>query len=144
MAFYNRVGSLLKQCSAPAPMSSMFNSVRCMSSLKLFVGGLSYGTDNNTLKEAFSGFGEVVEATVITDRESGRSRGFGFVSFSSSESASSALSAMDGQALQGRNIRVSYAQERERGGPRGNFGGNFRNSGGNFGDSGGYRGFEDA
>ncbi|CDP11179.1 unnamed protein product [Coffea canephora] len=149
MAFYNRVGSLLRQSSkinsstAPVPVSSMLSSIRCMSS-KLFVGGLSYGTDDNSLKEAFSGFGEVVEARVITDRESGRSKGFGFVSFSSTESASSALSAMDGQALQGRNIRVSYAQERERGGPRGNFGGNFRNSGGNFGNSGGFRGFEDA
>lgn len=70
-------------------------------------------------------------ARVITDRDSGRSRGFGFVSFSSDESASSAVSAMDGQDLQGRNIRVSYATER----PSGNrgFGGG---GGGNY--SGGY------
>ncbi|KAL3507280.1 hypothetical protein ACH5RR_032662 [Cinchona calisaya] len=136
MAFYNRVGSLLRQSTknnnviAPVPMSSMLNSIRCMSSMKLFVGGLSYGTDESSLREAFSGFGEVVEARVITDRESGRSKGFGFVSFSSTESASSAVSAMDGQALHGRNIRVSYAQERTGGRPGGNFGGNFGNSGG--------------
>ncbi|KAI6693972.1 hypothetical protein NL676_021682 [Syzygium grande] len=73
---------------------------------KLFVGGLSYGTDDHSLKDAFSSFGEVVEARVITDRDSGRSRGFGFVNFSSDESASSALSAMDGQELHGRSIRA--------------------------------------
>ncbi|KAL3506477.1 hypothetical protein ACH5RR_031859 [Cinchona calisaya] len=134
MAFFNRVGSLLRQSLnnnallAPLPMSSMFNSIRCMSSSRLFVGGLPWGTDDSSLKEAFSGFGEVIDAKVITDRESGKSKGFGFISFSSRESASSALSAMDGQALQGRNIRVSYAEERS--GPRGNFGRNFENSGG--------------
>lgn len=89
----------------------MFNAFRCMSS-KLFVGGLSYQTDDHSLKEAFSGFGDVVEARVITDRESGRSRGFGFVNYTSEESAKEALTAMDGQELNGRSIRVSLATER--------------------------------
>ncbi|KAL0403649.1 UNVERIFIED_CONTAM: Glycine-rich RNA-binding protein 4, mitochondrial [Sesamum radiatum] len=80
-------------------------------------------------------------ARVITDRDSGRSRGFGFVNFSSDESASSALSAMDGQQLNGRNIRVSYAQERA---PRGSFnnaGGYGGGYGGGFGNSGQNEGF---
>ncbi|OAY55311.1 glycine-rich RNA-binding protein 2, mitochondrial [Manihot esculenta] len=127
MAFCNKLGSLVRQSfprSGQFEMASMLNSIRCMSSSKLFVGGLSYGTDDQSLKDAFSGFGEVVSARVITDRDSGRSRGFGFVDFSSNESASSALSAMDGQELQGRNIRVSYAQESDRG-PR-SFNNNFR------------------
>ncbi|XP_044500225.1 glycine-rich RNA-binding protein 4, mitochondrial-like, partial [Mangifera indica] len=61
--------------------------------------GLFYGTDEMSLKEAFSGFGEVVEARVKTDRDRGRSRGFGFVNFTSDDSASSALPAMDGQVI---------------------------------------------
>ncbi|KAL3724547.1 hypothetical protein ACJRO7_029684 [Eucalyptus globulus] len=135
MAFYNKVGNLLKQSLSQNGPASMLNSIRFMGSQsKLFVGGLSYGTDDHSLKDAFSSFGEVVEARVITDRDSGRSRGFGFVSFSSDESASSAVSAMDGQDLQGRNIRVSYATER----PSGNrgFGGGGGGGGGNY--SGGY------
>ncbi|CAI9778866.1 unnamed protein product [Fraxinus pennsylvanica] len=110
---------------------SMINAIRCMST-KLFIGGLSYGTDDQSLRDAFSSFGDVVEARVITDRDTGRSRGFGFVNYSTEECANSALSAMDGQELNGRNIRVSYANERQ---PRNNFGGNpgggFR---GGFGD----------
>nr|GMD72342.1 glycine-rich RNA-binding protein 2, mitochondrial-like [Ipomoea batatas] len=130
MAFCNKLGGLVRRSvstnnasTAQVPMASMFNALRCMST-KLFIGGLSYGTDDCSLKEAFSSFGEVVEARVITDRDSGRSRGFGFVNFTEAESANEALSAMDGQQLQGRNIRVSYAQERSGSGPReGGFGG---------------------
>ncbi|EYU31496.1 hypothetical protein ABFS82_07G070600 [Erythranthe guttata] len=134
MALYNKFGSILKQSISSNGLngqSSMFNAIRCMSS-KLFVGGLSYGTDDHSLREAFASFGDVVDARVITDRDSGRSRGFGFVNFSSDESASSALSAMDGQQLGGRNIRVSFAQERA---PRSNFGGpgGYNNGGGNDG-----------
>ncbi|KAF3456635.1 hypothetical protein FNV43_RR01289 [Rhamnella rubrinervis] len=128
MAFCNKIGSLLRHGisqNAPSPMGSMLNYVRCMSSSKLFVGGLSWGTDDQSLRDAFSGFGDVVEARVIVDRNTGKSRGFGFVGFSSEDSASSALSAMDGQDLQGRNIRVSYATERSFGGG-GNDGG-YRN-----------------
>lgn len=116
MAFCNKVGNLLKQSISLNGPASMLNSIRCMAtSTRLFVGGLSYGTDDHSLKDAFSSFGDVVEARVITDRDSGRSRGFGFVNFSSGESASSALSAMDGQELHGRSIRVSYANERPSG-----------------------------
>ncbi|KAK1592791.1 hypothetical protein Q3G72_030440 [Acer saccharum] len=128
MAFCSRLGMLVKQ-SGQVPMASMLNSARYMSA-KLFVGGLSYATDDHSLKEAFSSFGEVVEARVISDRDSGRSRGFGFVSFSSEDSAQTAMSAMDGQELNGRSIRVSFATERPSG-PR---------YGGGGGGDGGYRG----
>ncbi|CAK9139321.1 unnamed protein product [Ilex paraguariensis] len=104
MAFCNRFGSLMRQTisqssasNGQVPMASMFNAIRCMSSSKLFIGGLSYGVDDQSLKDAFSSFGDVTEARVIIDRDSGRSRGFGFVNLSSDESASSAMSAMDGQ-----------------------------------------------
>ncbi|CAI0437702.1 unnamed protein product [Linum tenue] len=114
MAFCNKLGGLLRQSvsqSSSYPMGSMMNTARYMSS-KLFVGGLAYATDDQSLKQAFDTYGEVVEARVINDRDTGRSRGFGFVSFSNSEAASSAMSAMDGQELQGRPIRVSLANER--------------------------------
>lgn len=108
------------------PLTSMLNAIRHMSSSKLFIGGLSYGTDDQSLNDAFSAFGEVVEARVITDRDTGRSRGFGFVNFTSEESASSAVSSMDGQELNGRNIRVSYATDRSQGGGGGGFSGGYR------------------
>ncbi|XP_062165223.1 glycine-rich RNA-binding protein 2, mitochondrial-like [Alnus glutinosa] len=139
MAFCNKVGSLLRHSvsqNGQASIASMLNSVRYMSSSKLFIGGLSYSTDDQSLKDAFAGFGEVVEARVIIDRETGRSRGFGFINYSSDESATSALSAMDGQELNGRNIRVSYANDKPSG-PR-SFGGGGGYGGG--GGGGGYRG----
>ncbi|KAI5654033.1 hypothetical protein M9H77_31220 [Catharanthus roseus] len=131
MALFNRLGSILKRSSVAGtqvPVASMLNSIRCMSSQKLFVGGLPWSANDEVLREAFASFGEVTEARVILDRDSGRSKGFGFVSFADTDAATSAL-AMDGQALQGRNIRVSYAQERSSG-PRGGSGrpGGFRES----------------
>nr|ACV33079.1 glycine-rich RNA-binding protein [Limonium bicolor] len=135
MALFN-IGNLLKQkavTAGPMSMTSMMNSIRCMSSSKLFIGGLSWGTDDQSLKDAFASFGDVTEARVIMDRNTGKSRGFGFVEYNDTESASSAMSSMDGQELNGRNIRVSYATERESG-PRGGGGGGFeygrRNAGG--------------
>ena len=85
---------------------------------KVFVGGLSWNTDDNGLRQAFEKFGAVSEVRVITDRETGRSRGFGFVTFEDSNSANSAISEMDGQELDGRTIRVNEAEDRPRGGPR--------------------------
>ncbi|MBN1425366.1 RNA-binding protein [Candidatus Fermentibacteria bacterium] len=86
---------------------------------KLFVGGLSWNTTQDSLREAFEVFGEVQEAKIVTDRESGRSRGFGFVTFRDESSASAAQSKMDGEQLDGRSIRVSEANEREGGRYRG-------------------------
>ncbi len=87
---------------------------------KIFVGGLSWNTNNDGLHEAFERFGVVTEAKVITDRETGRSRGFGFVTFEEVDSAQQAISEMDGTELDGRSIKVSEAQEKSRGGARRN------------------------
>ena len=84
---------------------------------KDFVGGLSWNTDQESLANNFSKFGNIEEATVITDRETGRSRGFGFVTFSDAESADRSVKEMDGVELDGRNIKVNIAKERsDRGG----------------------------
>ena len=92
-------------------------------SKKLFVGGLSWNTDDDSLREAFEKFGLVTEVRVITDRDTGRSRGFGFVTFDDTEAASKAISDMDGTDLDGRSIKVSEAQEKSRGGRGGGGGG---------------------
>ena len=80
---------------------------------KIFVGGLSWNTIAHDLEKHFSQVGEVTEAKVISDRETGKSRGFGFVSFAADSHASSAVERFDGQELDGRNIRVSLAEERK-------------------------------
>ncbi|MFS7988356.1 putative RNA recognition motif domain, nucleotide-binding alpha-beta plait domain superfamily [Helianthus anomalus] len=143
MAFVSKVGSLLKQSgSKHASMglsssnSPFFQAIRSMSSAKLFVGGLSYGTDEMGLRQAFQEYGEVIEAKVITDRDSGRSRGFGFVSYTSADAANTALQDMDGKDLHGRRIRVSFAQER----PRPSFGGGGYGGAGGYSAGGGYGG----
>ena len=106
---------------------------------KLFVGGLSWGTDDARLLEAFAQFGEVTEAKVITDRESGRSRGFGFVTYVDEAAAETAKGEMDGKPFDGRTIKVDYAQDRERGGGRGRggYGGGGGGGGGGYGGGGG-------
>lgn len=83
---------------------------------KLFVGGLSWDTTDVGLRNAFASYGEITEAKVITDRETGRSRGFGFVTFTRDEDAQTAISKMDGTSLDGRVIKVNEAQEKS---PRG-------------------------
>ena len=95
---------------------------------KLFVGGLAWATDDNGLRAAFEAHGDVTEAKVITDRDTGRSRGFGFVTFAQPEDAQTAMSEMDGVELDGRNIRVNEAKERRGGGG----GGGRRGGGGGF------------
>lgn len=109
---------------------------------KLFVGGLSFNTNENTLKETFSKAGTVETATIIVDKVSGRSKGFGFVEMSSDEEAKKAIEMFNGKDLDGRNVTVSEARPMEprpqgggfqrgyRGGDRGNrgFGGNRRDN----------------
>jgi hypothetical protein len=110
---------------------------------KLFVGGLSWNTDDNGLRTAFGRFGTVVDAKVITDRETGRSRGFGFVTFSEGEAADEAIRAMDGAELDGRAVRVNEAEEkggRGGGGGGGGYGGGGGGRGGGYGGGGGGRG----
>jgi RNA recognition motif-containing protein len=92
---------------------------------KLFVGGLSWDTTDDGLRQAFASYGEITEAKVITDRDTRRSRGFGFVTFAQDEDAKKAISQMDGTSLDGKTIKVNEAQEKSpRGGrPGGGFGG---------------------
>ena len=93
---------------------------------KLFVGGLSWDTTDDGLRQAFASFGEITEAKVITDRDTGRSRGFGFVTFAQDEEAKAAMAKMDGTTLDGKAIKVNEAQERSpRGGGRPGGGGGF-------------------
>lgn len=79
---------------------------------KLFVGGLSYDTNSAGLRQAFEKFGEVADAVVITDRDTGRSRGFGFVTMADRKNATKAIDAMDGNDLDGRRIAVNVATDR--------------------------------
>ncbi|KAL5581056.1 hypothetical protein UlMin_013498 [Ulmus minor] len=81
------------------------------SSSKLFVGGLSYDTNETVLKDAFGQHGDIIEVKVICDHKSGRSKGYGFVQFTSETAASKALQEMDSQLLDGRNIRVHFAHK---------------------------------
>ena len=87
-----------------------------MAKNKLFVGGLSWDTSDDGLREAFEQFGQVTEAKVITERDSGRSRGFGFVTFNEADDAQKAMEEMDGKELDGRSVRVNEAHERKQGG----------------------------
>ena len=88
---------------------------------KLFVGGLSFDTDDSGLHAAFAPFGDIKEAKVITDRDTGRSRGFGFVTYNNDGDASSAIEAQNGATLDGRTLRVDMAQDKGRGGGGGRF-----------------------
>src|SRR5262245_53379703 len=85
--------------------------------VRLFVGGLAFTTSNEGLREAFARFGPVQSAAVMTDRETGRSRGFGFVEMASEEEAERAISGLNGSSLDGRMIRVDRATPRGAGGP---------------------------
>jgi len=115
-------------------------------SKKIFVGGLAWATTDQGLREAFEAFGEVVDARVIKDRDTGRSRGFGFVTFEDESSVAEATEQMNETELDGRTIRVSEAEERapraprrDGGGGRGGFGGG-GGRGGYGGGGGGYGG----
>ncbi|KAJ5939257.1 hypothetical protein N7466_002391 [Penicillium verhagenii] len=105
-------------------------------SAKVYVGNLSWSTDDNSLQGAFSQFGQIVDAIVMRDRDTGRSRGFGFVTYSSAEEAEAAIAGLNEQELDGRHIKVNLAQARGNGGGgRGGYGG-----GGYGGGQGGYGG----
>nr|4C7Q_A Chain A, RNA-BINDING GLYCINE-RICH PROTEIN [Nicotiana tabacum] len=79
---------------------------------RCFVGGLAWATTDQTLGEAFSQFGEILDSKIINDRETGRSRGFGFVTFKDEKAMRDAIEGMNGQDLDGRNITVNEAQSR--------------------------------
>ncbi|MFP4302641.1 MAG: RNA recognition motif domain-containing protein [Alkalispirochaetaceae bacterium] len=86
---------------------------------KLYVGNLSYQTQEFDLRDHFANYGEVVSANIVTDRDTGRSRGFGFVEMATDEEAQSAQNALDGQELDGRQLKINEAKPRnDRGGGR--------------------------
>ena len=87
--------------------------------MRLYVGNLAFSTTNDELKAAFEQFGAVESATVIMDRDTGRSKGFGFVDMNNDEEAKAAIEGLDGKPLGGRNIRVNEARPREERPPRG-------------------------
>jgi RNA recognition motif-containing protein len=108
-----------------------------MSENKLYVGNLSFKTTDDQLAQLFAEFGTVGSATIVTDRETGRSRGFGFVEMGSNDEAKKAIEALDGKTIEGRAIQVNIARPRENsGGPRGGGGGG---RGGDRGGRGGPR-----
>ena len=105
-------------------------------STKLFVGNLSYNTTENDLHDAFAAHGTVVEANLMVDRMSGRPRGFAFVTMGSPEEAQKAIEAMNGAALDGRNLTVNIARPREER-PSGGGGGGGRGPRREYGGGGG-------
>ncbi|KAG6005209.1 hypothetical protein E4U21_000338 [Claviceps maximensis] len=102
---------------------------------KLFIGGLAWHTEEATLRQKFEEFGAVEEAVVVKDRDTGRSRGFGFVRYSQENDAQNAIAAMNNVEFDGRTIRVDKASDS---GPRGGFGGS-RGGGSGFGGRGGFQ-----
>jgi RNA recognition motif-containing protein len=106
---------------------------------RLYVGNLSFGATTDTLRDEFSQFGDVTDVHLVTDRETGRSRGFAFVTMGTAEQSANAIAQMDGAMLDGRALRVNEAEERSQGGGgggRGGFGGGGGGRGG-FGGGGG-------
>ena len=122
---------------------------------KLYVGNLSYNTTSSDLEQLFAQYGTVQSAEVISDRETGRSKGFGFVQMGSDQEAQAAIDAMNGQQHDGRNLTVNEAKPKEPrsgggyggggGGGRGGYGGGRGGSGGGggYGGGGGGRGGRD-
>lgn len=111
---------------------------------KLYVGNLSYGATNESLEKLFSAHGEVRSVQLITDRDTGRSKGFGFVEMGDSQSATAAINALNGQEVDGRQLTVNEARPREDrggggGGGYGGGGGGARRGGGGGGGGGGRR-----
>jgi len=105
-------------------------------STKIYVGNLAYQTTSEDLSQLFGQMGEVVSASVIQDRETGRSRGFGFVEMTNADEAEQAIEQLNGSDFQGRNLTVNEARPREDRGGRGGFGGGGGGSRGGFGGGG--------
>lgn len=104
-------------------------------STKLFVGNLSFNATENQLRDLFSAHGKVDEVALITDKLSGRPRGFGFVAMQTKEAAEAVIQALHGKQVDGRAMTVNEARPREERPPRSGGGGGYRGGGG-----GGYRG----
>ena len=106
---------------------------------KIFVGGLNWDATDDDLRETFGECGSITDAVIVNDRDTGRSRGFGFVTYSSDEEAKAAVEKFDGQDFMGRKLTVNEARQREEGGGGGG-GGYGGGGGGGRGGGGGGRG----
>jgi cold-inducible RNA-binding protein len=104
---------------------------------KIFVGNLSFDTTENDLQDAFAAHGTVTETNMMMDRETGRPRGFGFVTMSTADEAQKAIAALNGKELGGRALTVNVAKPREERAPGGGGGGGRREYGGGGGGGGG-------
>ena len=102
--------------------------------MNIYVSNLSFNVQDEDLKEFFTPYGEVTSAKIINDRETGRSRGFGFVEMSDDIAAKKAIAELDGGDVEGRAIKVMEAKPKE----KKSFGGSFRNGGGNYNNSNSY------
>jgi RNA recognition motif-containing protein len=102
---------------------------------RLYVGNLSFNTSSDSLRDAFAQYGDVTDVHLVTDRQTGQPRGFGFVTMGTGAAAQAAIAAMNGANLDGRTLRVNEAEERQGGGGGGRGGG----GGGGFGGGGGKR-----
>jgi cold-inducible RNA-binding protein len=107
---------------------------------KLFVGNLSFNTTENDLQDAFAAFGTVTEANLMMDRETGRARGFGFITMSTPEEAQKAIEGLNGKSIDGRALTVNVAKPREERSGGGGGGGRRSFGGGGGGGGGGGRG----
>jgi RNA recognition motif-containing protein len=105
-----------------------------VNSAKLYVGNLSYETSESTIRTAFEAHGEVTSVNLITDRDTGRPKGFGFVEMGSAEEAQTAKGALDGTQMDGRALKVDVAKEQTPKPPRsgGGYGGGYGSSGGGY------------
>ena len=104
---------------------------------KIYVGNLPFSATNESLSEMFSSFGQVDSSKIVTDRDTGRSKGFGFVEMSDDEAAQTAITALNGSEVKGRSIAVSQAEDKKPSDRRSGGGGGY---GGNRGGGGGYGG----
>ncbi|CAN8292578.1 unnamed protein product [Cochlearia groenlandica] len=131
MGLFSKAGNIFRQPRALQASNAMLQGNLSLTPSKLFVGDLSLTTDVDALKEVFGKFGKIVDAVVILDRESGASKGFGFVTYDTIDAANKATQHMNDQELDGRIIRVNPADA-------GGRGGGFARRGGYGGGRGGY------
>lgn len=110
--------------------------------MKIYVGNMNFRTTEDALRDLFSQHGQVDEVLIVSDRETGRPRGFAFVTMSDDGQAQAAITAINGQEVDGRTLTVNEARPKAEGGPRrsgGGFGGGNRGGGGGGGGGGGFR-----
>jgi len=96
--------------------------------MNIYVGNMSFDTTEEQLRQAFEGFGEVSTVSIITDKYSGKPKGFGFVEMAKKDEATAAISGLNGHDLNGRTLNVNEAKPRPQGGNRGGGGGGYRNN----------------